>query len=130
MKLSFTIRHWPRMDWARFCQAAVDAGLQGLEIDTVKNPLLTVRSSPTNPELAVAARRELAGQDLTVPCVGVEADLMEEGAAQVLALVDAGQRLKDAAREVAEHTGLSKNDLYAAALEQERQESGGYRKKS
>ena len=82
MKLSFTIRHWPRLDWARFCQAAVDAGLQGLEIDTVKNPLLTVRSSPTNPELAVAARRELAGQDLTVPCVGVEADLMEEGAAQ------------------------------------------------
>ena len=81
MKLSFTIRHWPRLDWARFCQAAVDAGLQGLEIDTVKNPLLTVRSSPTNPELAVAARRELAGQDLTVPCVGVEADLMEEGAA-------------------------------------------------
>ncbi len=41
----------------------------------------------------------------------------EEGAAQVLALVDAGQRLKDAAREEAEHTGLSKNDLYAAALE-------------
>ena len=41
----------------------------------------------------------------------------EKGAAQVLALVDAGQRLKDAAREVAEHTGLSKNDLYAAALE-------------
>ena len=42
---------------------------------------------------------------------------LEEGAAQVLALVDAGQRLKDAAREVAEHTGLSKNGLYAAALE-------------
>ena len=42
---------------------------------------------------------------------------LEEGAAQVLALVNAGQRLKDAAREVAEHTGLSKNDLYAAALE-------------
>ena len=42
---------------------------------------------------------------------------LDEGAAQVLALVDAGQRLKDAAREVAEHTGLSKNDLYAAALE-------------
>ncbi|WP_325200135.1 16S rRNA (cytidine(1402)-2'-O)-methyltransferase [Oscillibacter sp.] len=42
---------------------------------------------------------------------------LEEGAAQVLALVDAGQRLKDAAKEVAEHTGLGKNDLYAAALE-------------
>nr|WP_325213163.1 16S rRNA (cytidine(1402)-2'-O)-methyltransferase [uncultured Oscillibacter sp.] len=42
---------------------------------------------------------------------------LEEGAAQVLALVESGTRLKDAAREVAEHTGLGKNDLYAAALE-------------
>ena len=42
---------------------------------------------------------------------------LEEGAAQVLALVETGARLKDAAREVAEHTGLSKNDLYTAALE-------------
>ena len=42
---------------------------------------------------------------------------LAEGAARVLALVEAGQRLKDAAREVAEHTGLSKNELYAAALE-------------
>ncbi|MCI9461596.1 MAG: 16S rRNA (cytidine(1402)-2'-O)-methyltransferase [Oscillibacter sp.] len=49
---------------------------------------------------------------------GAEAALtLEEGAAQVLALVEGGVRLKDAAREVAEHTGLSKNDLYAAALE-------------
>ena len=42
---------------------------------------------------------------------------LEEGAAQVLALVEAGTRLKDAAKEVAEHTGLSRNALYAAALE-------------
>ena len=42
---------------------------------------------------------------------------LAEGAAQVLALVEAGQRLKDAAREVAEHTGLGRNELYAAALE-------------
>ena len=41
---------------------------------------------------------------------------LEEGVAQVLALRDQGVRLKDAAREVAEHTGLSKNELYAAAL--------------
>ena len=38
-------------------------------------------------------------------------------AAQVLALQDQGMRLKEAAREVAEHTGLSKNELYTAALE-------------
>ena len=45
---------------------------------------------------------------------------LEEGAAQVLALLAQGVRLKEAAREVAEHTGLSKNELYAAALEQGR----------
>ncbi|MEG1593998.1 MAG: 16S rRNA (cytidine(1402)-2'-O)-methyltransferase, partial [Oscillibacter sp.] len=40
-----------------------------------------------------------------------------DGVAQVLALTQSGLRLKDAAREVSEHTGLSKNELYAAALE-------------
>ena len=42
---------------------------------------------------------------------------LEDGVAQVLALRDQGLRLKEAARAVAEHTGLSKNELYAAALE-------------
>lgn len=42
---------------------------------------------------------------------------LEDGVAQVLTLKAQGIRLKDAAREVAEHTGLSKNELYAAALE-------------
>ena len=42
---------------------------------------------------------------------------LEDAVAQVLALKSQGVRLKDAAREVAEHTGLSKNELYAAALE-------------
>lgn len=41
---------------------------------------------------------------------------LEEGVEQVLALREQGVRLKDAAREVAEHTGLSKNELYTAAL--------------
>ena len=41
---------------------------------------------------------------------------LEEGVEQVLALREQGMRLKDAAREVAEHTGLSKNALYTAAL--------------
>ena len=41
---------------------------------------------------------------------------VEEAVEQVLRLVDQGTRLKDAAREVAEHTGLSKNELYTAAL--------------
>ena len=42
---------------------------------------------------------------------------LEDAVAQVLELKAQGMRLKDAAREVAAHTGLSKNDLYAAALE-------------
>lgn len=45
---------------------------------------------------------------------------LAEGTAQVLALLDQGVRLKEAAREVAEHTGLSKNELYTAALERGR----------
>ena len=42
---------------------------------------------------------------------------LEEAVSQVLALRAQGMRLKDAAKEVAEHTGLSKNELYATALE-------------
>lgn len=42
---------------------------------------------------------------------------LEDAVAQVLTLKAQGIRLKDAAKEVAEHTGLSKNELYAAALE-------------
>lgn len=41
---------------------------------------------------------------------------LEDAAAQVLALQRQGVRLKDAAKEVAAHTGLSRNDLYTAAL--------------
>ena len=80
MKLSFTIRHWPGMDWGQFCAAAADSRLAGLEIDSVYNPVLSQRMSPVNPELAVAARRELVRQGLEVPCVGVEADLTAEEA--------------------------------------------------
>ena len=43
---------------------------------------------------------------------------LEDAVAQVLALKEQGMRLKDAAKEVADHTGISKNELYAAAVEQ------------
>ena len=43
---------------------------------------------------------------------------LEDAVAQVLTLKAQGVRLKDAAKEVAEHTGFSKNELYAAALDQ------------
>ena len=41
---------------------------------------------------------------------------LEEGVAMVRTLKERGVRMKDAVRQVAENTGLSKNDLYAAAL--------------
>jgi len=41
---------------------------------------------------------------------------LEDGVARVRALVDTGTRLKEASAEVAEHTGLSRRDLYEAAL--------------
>lgn len=39
-----------------------------------------------------------------------------EGVSEVLVLTTAGERLKDAVASVAEDTGLSKRDLYEAAL--------------
>ena len=42
---------------------------------------------------------------------------LEDAVARVLALKEEGHRLKDAVKEVAEMTGLSKNELYAAALD-------------
>ncbi|WP_417043928.1 16S rRNA (cytidine(1402)-2'-O)-methyltransferase [Dysosmobacter sp.] len=42
---------------------------------------------------------------------------LEEAVERVLTLRDGGMRLKDAVRQVAADTGLSKNELYSAALE-------------
>lgn len=41
---------------------------------------------------------------------------LEDGVARVQTLVASGTRLKDASAEVAEHTGLSRRELYEAAL--------------
>ena len=42
---------------------------------------------------------------------------LEEGVEQVLALREGGVKMKDAVRQVAEETGLPKNELYNAALD-------------
>ena len=94
MKLSFSIHSWSDMDWGQFCAAAADARLQGLEIDQVTNPIFRRRVSPLNPELAVAARRELVGHGLEVPCVGTQLDLTKpEAAAEVSAALEAAGNL-------------------------------------
>ena len=85
MKLSYTIRGWKNRDWSQLCAAAVDTRLQGLEIDSVKNPIMQKKMSPINPELAVAAHRRLAEQGLTVPCIGTTCDFAGEDAAGEIA---------------------------------------------
>lgn len=45
---------------------------------------------------------------------------LEDGVARVEVLVASGTRLKDASAEVAEHTGLSRRELYEAALQARR----------
>ena len=85
MKLSYTIRGWKDRDWSQLCAAAVDTRLQGLEIDSVKNPIMQKKMSPINPELAVAAHRRLAEQGLTVPCIGTTCDFAAEDAAGEIA---------------------------------------------
>ena len=44
---------------------------------------------------------------------------LAEGVAMVQGLRQQGQRMKDAVRRVAEDTGLSRNELYQAALQEE-----------
>lgn len=71
----------------------------------------------TAAELAVWAAEGVRGE-IVVVVAGAPARAADPETAleQVLALVAAGNRLKDAAAEVAEATGLSKRDLYQAAL--------------
>lgn len=68
-------------------------------------------------ELAAWAEGGVRGEVVIVVAGAAPRDVSPEDAlAQVRALVAGGARLKDAAREVAEATGLSSRDLYQAAL--------------
>lgn len=80
MKLSFTIQGWTGRDWGQLCGAAADSRLNGLEIDSVQNPIFQQKVSPTNPVLAVAQRRQLMGQGLEIPCVSTQTDFMDPSA--------------------------------------------------
>ena len=137
----------PPMDYAAFlamCRSAVSAGvyrtLEELTVDSDKGPLLsewagfykalcreltklheeTVRT--TLGEAAAYYQENTPKGEYVLVVAGsppreTAAVTLEEGTEQVLRLVAQGIRLKDAAREVSAHTGLSKNELYAAALE-------------
>ena len=69
MKLSYTIRGWKGRDWPQLCAAAADTRLQGLEIDSVANPIMQKKMSPVNPELAAAAHRAWRSRALPYPAL-------------------------------------------------------------
>ncbi len=71
----------------------------------------------TAAELAAWAAEGVRGEICIVVEGAPEREVdLDQGVAQVLAAVEAGDRLKDAAAEVAAVTGLSKRDLYQGAL--------------
>ncbi|MDO5729344.1 MAG: 16S rRNA (cytidine(1402)-2'-O)-methyltransferase [Actinomycetaceae bacterium] len=64
-----------------------------------------------------ATRDEMRGEiTLVVAGANPRAERAEDHVAAVLALADEGMRLKDAAAQVSEVTGIKKNELYRAAL--------------
>ncbi len=77
----------------------------------------------TAAELAEWAAAGVKGE-ICIVVAGAEARVLDlpTGVAEVLALVAAGYRLKEAAADVSAASGLSKRDLYEAALQQK---SGG-----
>lgn len=109
------MKYWSQLDWPLACQAAAAAKLHGVELDSVRNPALTVRNSPTNPELALPARRQLAAMDLTIPCIGTAADLTAPDAADEItaAAVAAGNLLSP---YVAVHTACGDEERIIACL--------------
>ncbi|MDQ1582311.1 MAG: rRNA (cytidine1402-2-O)-methyltransferase [Microbacteriaceae bacterium] len=73
----------------------------------------------TAAELAAWAAEGLRGEICLVVAGALEREIdLATGLRQVLDLVASGTRLKDAAAEVSQATGLSKRDLYQAALDQ------------
>ena len=84
MKLSYTIHNWSGREWSGFCAAAAETKLQGVEMDSVQNPIFCSRTSPTNPELALSVKRNLTRQDLTIPCIGTDVDFTAPEAAAVI----------------------------------------------
>lgn len=106
MKLSYTIQGWTGRDWRQLCGAAADSRLNGLEIDSVDNPIFRQKVSPTNPVLAAAQRRQLIGQGLTVPCVSTRRDFTDpEAEGEIAAALEAAKNLL--VPYVVIHTGTS-----------------------
>ncbi len=83
------------------------------ELTKLHEEIVRGRAADVARHFADGARGEIC---LVVAGAEAVASDLPTGVAQVLALVAAGTKLKDASTEVAEATGLSKRDLYEGAL--------------
>ena len=78
MKLSYSIENWKNMSWDEYTEVAEATRMAGIDLYDVAGAAFRGKSSPTNPELAASSRRSLMNRDLSVSCVGLVSDLMDD----------------------------------------------------
>ena len=78
MKLSFSIQNWNDFGWDALCEAAVSTRMQGVELYDILGPVFQGKSSPANPDPAASVRRRLISQGLSIPCLCLKNDLMDD----------------------------------------------------
>ena len=79
MKLSFSIQNWKNLSWSEACACAADVKLHGLEIYDITSPAFSGKDSPSNPEMAAAARRSMVRQNLHITCIDTAGDFTGKG---------------------------------------------------
>lgn len=76
MKLSFSTRGWPDLDWEQMLQLCIDMGFTGIEVYNLpKFDPLTDRSGPFHKYQTAATVRQLRQQGLSIPCFDSSYDL-------------------------------------------------------
>ncbi len=85
MKLSFSAKYWKHIEWETLCQIAVDASLNGIELSDLTDEVYRTRTSPINPQMAAATRRNLAQAGLALPLIDTALDITDEGFADEMA---------------------------------------------
>ncbi len=76
MRLSFSTRGWQHLGWDELLEAALDAGLDGLELyDLFKREDLISRGGPFDRYNTVTTARQLREKGLRIPCLDTSCDL-------------------------------------------------------
>ena len=78
MKLSFSTRGWPGMDWEEMMETAVEMGFSGIEVYNLPkfDPMLD-RGGPFHKYQSAATVRQLRDKKLQIPCFDTSCDLSD-----------------------------------------------------